>query len=323
MRLRLLVAIFVILASAGRINAQIQYPLETRNAALRYWIAFAEMQDVSTDKSTQELLEKTASGAAAWDEEKLAPILDANKKSIQMMQRATKLPECDWGLEYSQGPRASIAYAPRARALGRLNTLEGMRQLAAGDSQAAVNAWLAGVRFSEDLARGGSLIFALMAKATLLPNLRELTEATTSEKLSEAQKKQVSAAIRVLPEDGFDWGAAWGIEAATLEQFLHELQNARNPGATYEAAMKSPAPKQGLPPTAQDIHIYSDYMLAVQSALREPPEKAKILLDGLEPKRAALNEVEQNITPSPQKSNLTRIDVMTARTQLLQALAKK
>ena len=323
MRLRLLLAVFVNLAAATAITAQIHYPPETRNAALRYWMAFAEMQDVSADKATQELLEKTVSGEAAWDEKKLAPILDANKAAIAMMQRATKLPECDWGLEYREGPRASIAYAPRARALSRLNTLEGMRQLAAGDSQAAVSSWLAGVHFSQDLARGGSLIFTLMAKATLLPNLRELTEAAKSEKLTERQKKQVSAVIRALPEDGFDWGAAWGIESAGVVQFLNELQVASDPGAAYEAIMGSPAPKQGLPPTAQDIHIYRDYMLAVQSALREPPEKTKVLLAGLEPKRAALNEVEQNITPNPQKSNSTRIDIMAARTGLLQALAKR
>jgi hypothetical protein len=322
MRIRYLVALFM-LVYVGGISAQIQYPPATKNAALRYWMAFAEMQDVSIDKSTQELLEKTVSGEAAWDEKKLAPILDANKAAIQMMQRATKLPECDWGLEYSQGTRASIAYAPRARALSRLNTLEGMRQLAEGDSRSAVNTWLAGVRFSQDLARGGSLIFALMGTATLLPNLRELTEATRNGKLTEAQKKQVAAAIRALPEDGFDWGAAWGIESATVEQFLHELQTAPNPSAIYEAAMGSPAPKRGLPPTAQAIRIYNDYMLAVQSALREPPEKAKTLLDGLEPKLTALNEVERNITPNPQKLNLTRIDLMRARTELLQALARR
>jgi hypothetical protein len=310
-------------ASVGRVSAQIQYPPETSNAALRYWIAFAEMQDLSTEKSTQELLEKTLSGETQWDERKLAPILDANKTAIQMMQRATKLPECEWGLEYSQGPQASIAYVPRARALSRLNTLEGMRQLAAGDSQSAVNTWLSGVRFSQDLARGGFLIFALIAKATLLPNLQALMEAALNGRLTAAQQKQVLATIRALPEDGFDWGAAWGIESATLEQFLHELQTAPDPRVTYEETMGSAAPKHGLPPTAQDIHTYLAYMLAVQSALREPPEKAKTLLHGLESKRATLDDVEQSITPNPQKANLTRIDIMKARTELLQALAKK
>ena len=323
MRLRLLVLIFVMLASVGRVSAQIQYPSDTKNAALRYWIAFSEMQDTSADKSTQELLEKTLSGEAPWDEKELAPILDANKAAIDIMQRATKLPDCDWGLEYSQGPRASIAYAPRARALSRLNTLEGMRQLAAGDTQSAVNTWLAGVRFSQDLARGGSLIFTLMAKSALMPNLRALTEATLSAKLTGAQQEQVLTAIRALPEDGFDWGAAWGIESATVEQSLHELQTAADPSATYQALMGSPAPKHGLPPTAQDVRNYLVYMRAVQSALREPPENAKVQLESLESKRSALEDVEQNFIPNAQKSNLARIDIMKARSELLQALTKK
>ena len=109
-------------------RAQTKLPPETRNAALRYWLAFADLQDPSADKATQDLLEKTASGDAAWDETRLGPILDQNETAILEMQRATKLPECDWGLEF--GPTASIAYVPRSRVLARLNTLYGMRQLA-------------------------------------------------------------------------------------------------------------------------------------------------------------------------------------------------
>jgi hypothetical protein len=323
MRLRRVAIILVIMAGTGSLRAESKYPPETRNAALRYWMAFAEMQDTSADKTTQDLLEKTAAGEAPWDETKLASILDANADAIQMLQRATKLPECDWGLEYSRGPRASIAYAPRARALARLNTLEGMRQMAHADSQSAVNTWLAGVHFSQDLARGGTLIFALMAKSALLPNLRALTAASHSGQLNEAEKKQIVTAVRALPEDALDWGSAWGMESATVEQILQELQAAPNPSTAYEAIMGSPAPKQGLPPSAAEIQAYREYMLAVQAALREPPQKAKSLLESLEARRSNLGEVEQAMIPSTQKSNAARIEVMTARAALINALAAK
>ena len=322
MKFQRLAAALIMLASIWT-SAQAKYPQETKNAALRYWMAFAEMQDMAADKATQDLLEKTAAGEAAWDETKLAPILDANVDAIQIMQRATKLPECDWGLEYSRGPRASIAYAPRARVLARLNTLEGMRQMARGDSQSAVNAWLAGVHFSQDLARGGTLIFALMAKSAVLPNLRALTGAARNGQLNETERSKVLKAVRALPEDGLDWGSAWAMESATVEQILHELQTAANPSATYEATMGSPAPKQGLPPTAQEIQVYREYMLAVQAALREPPLKARSTLNELETKRRSLGEVEQEVTPSTQKSNAARIEIMTARAELLQALGAK
>jgi len=323
MRFRILAIILVLVAGAGRMRAGEKYPPETKNAALRYWMAFAEMQDSSADQATQELLEKTVTGKAAWDEAKLAPILDANSDAIQMMQRAAKLPDCDWGLEYSRGPRASIAYAPRARALARLNTLEGMRQMAKGDSQSAVNTWLAGIRFSQDLAHGGPLIFALMAKSALLPDLRALGDAARNGQMSETQKEQVFTVVKALPEDGLDWGSAWGIESTTVEQLLHELQTAPDPSAAYTAIMGDPAPKQGLPPTSQDVQEYREYMLAVQAALREPPMKAKTRLDDLQRRKDSLGEVEQNAIPNPQKSNAARIEIMTARAELMQALAAK
>ncbi len=86
--------------------------------------------------------------------------------------------------------------------------------------------------------------------------------------------------------------------------------------------MGSTAPAKGLPPSAQEIQEFEAYMRAVQSALKESPEKAKVRLEGLEAKRAALPEVEQQMIPNPQKSNQARIDIAQARAELLQALSK-
>jgi hypothetical protein len=178
MRQRLVLAIIFILMSTSMVPAQGKYPPQTRNAALRYWIAFAEMQDEPADKTTLLLIDKSSAGEATWDESKLGPILDANDGAIRTMQRATKLPECDWGLEYDRGVRAALPNLSRARVMARLNQLTGMREMAKGDSHAAVTTWLAGVRFSQHLAMGGPLIFALVAKSALLPNLRTLTSET-------------------------------------------------------------------------------------------------------------------------------------------------
>ncbi len=322
MKIKLLIFASLTFAFAVHANAQLPYPADTKNAALRYWIAFSEMKDVPADKATQDLLDKTLSAEALWDEKKIAPILDANKFAIDIMQRATKLPDCDWGIEYTQGINASIAYAPRARALSRLNTLEGMRQLAGGNTQSATDSWLAGVRFSQDLARGGSLIFALMAKNALLANLRALTLAAANGQLTVAERQQVITAVHALPEGAFDWSATWGVESATLEHFLHQLQSVSDPRGVYQQAMGSTAPEKGLPPSAQDIHDFETYMRAVQSALKESPEKSKASLEGLEAKRTALPEFEQQMIPNPQKSNQARIDIAQARAELLQALSK-
>src|SRR5713101_1320509 len=119
-------------------DAETKRPIETRNAALRYWMAFAELQDPPADNATADLLEKTAAGDAAWDEAKLGPILEKNEEAILAMQRASMLPEFDWGLEYERGPSAPIAYVPRARVLARLTTLYGVRLAANGKTEEAI-----------------------------------------------------------------------------------------------------------------------------------------------------------------------------------------
>src|SRR5437879_10793500 len=220
---RLKVAAVFVLISAVAGWGQTKLPPETKNAALRYWLAFADLQDLPTDKATGELLEKTAAGEAAWDEAKLGPILDKNETAIWRMQRATKLPECDWGLEYDLGPRASIAYVPKARVLARLNTLDGMRLAAKGESQKAVETWLAGIRFSQHLTKGGTLIFSLVAKMGLISNFHALTQAAQSGALSGGQKKQIEAGVRALPETGLDWGEALGYEEGRLNVGVREV----------------------------------------------------------------------------------------------------
>jgi len=55
------------------------------------------MQDSLADMPTQKLIEKTVAGETAWSEMTLGSILDTNAEAIRTMQRATKLPECDWG----------------------------------------------------------------------------------------------------------------------------------------------------------------------------------------------------------------------------------
>jgi len=72
-----------------------------------------------------------------------------------------------------------------------------------------------------------------------------------------------------------------------------------------------------------EVQAYRDYMAAVQAALRESPAEAKTLLDGLEPKRHSLGEIEQALIPNPQSLNAARSEVISARAELMQALVSK
>jgi len=307
-------------------SAQTRLPRETRNAALRYWFAFAEMQDPPSDKATAELLEKTAAGEAPWDEAKLGPILDRNEPAILMMQRATKLPECDWGLEYSQGARGSVAYAPKARVLARLNTLYGMRLLSRGDAQGAVDTWLAGVRFSQHVTEGGPLIFPLIGRAVLLPDLHALAQAAQHGLLSAAQKKQIESVVRAIPETGFDWSKAVRMEEAGLEAEVHGWALSSNPYAYYQESWGYGTARAGLSkenftvPKESDLESLRKYMNGSAEALRLPPDSARERLQALEPIRKALHPALQEMAPSLLHANEARTEIQAARQTLLQAM---
>jgi len=290
------------------------------------------MDELPKDAATQKVLQETLNGQANWNEKALGSILDDwnTADAIGKMQRATKLPECDWGFEYDRLhrlPEPQVALFMRAKRLAELNALYGIRKMANGESQEAVNAWLAGIRFSQDLARGGTVIFVLVANRIMLPDLRALNGTIRKGQLSETQKREVYATVGALPEDALDWIGAWTFEVSTGGDFLQKLATSKNPRAIWkDTGMPVPkgkrAKKFGFPPTALDIQAYREYVLAVQAALREPPEKAKTLLHDLEPKLLALGAVEQGFIPGPQALNNARAEAWTARADLMQALSK-
>lgn len=315
---RFLMALICAALFSNFVASQVVSPRETRNAALRYWIAFADLQDHPTDKQTQDLLEKTANGDAAWDETRLGPVLDANETAILEMQRATVLPECDWGLEYSLGPRASIAPVVKARVMARLNTLYGVRMAARGEMQQAMDAWLSGIRFSRHMASGGSLIFALIAKMSLVSNMKELQLVAQSGKLSPSQRAEAVAVLRDLPVAGLDWSNALSFEAASLAVALEELK--KEPSAYYEKLTGKPAPQSFTAPTAAEIKAYRAWMFAVQEALQKSPQQTERELGKLESEKAALHIFFRETSPSFRKLNDARKDVEFARQAALKAL---
>ena len=320
---KLLLTCLLFASVGGTTSAQAKRPVETRNAALRYWLAFAELQDPPGDKATTDLLEKTAAGEAAWDESKLGPIVDKNEDAILAMQRATKLPECDWGLEYQRGPRASIAYVPRARVLARLNTLYGMRLAAKGKTQEAIDTWMAGMRFSQHVARGGTLIFALVGKMTLVSNLQALTRSARSDNWSDAERSEVRKAVNALPETGFDWSEALWYEQDPLDVAIKEMGEAKSPRAYYEEMMGKTAPGIFDLPTAAEVAAFHNLMGAAGAALRIPPEQAQDRLRALQESVKTLHPFYRETTPSFTRINDARTEVRAAREEMLRALGSR
>jgi hypothetical protein len=304
-KFRLLATIMAVLASAHTARAQAMFPPETDNAALRYWSALVEVREPPDDDATRHLFGETTAGRVAWDETKLGPILDFNLDALRTMQQATKLPVCNWGFDYRHGARMPVEFGMRARLLSDLNALQGIREMAHGDSRTAVDTWLAGVHFGRDMSRSGPVIAALIAHAIILDNLHRLRDSAQQGKLNEEQKTELSVFIKTMPEDGFDWGAAWAVEFAIGDQFLQKSRTADKPESDDK------------------IRTYEEYMLAAQAALRESPADAKSRIADLESRLRRLGKVEQNLIPSLRVSNEARIRLATAHEELLRALTTK
>lgn len=271
--------------------AHAQQP-QTLNAAVRYWTAFALLEDPPANTGATALLVRVAEGTAPWDEAQLGPILDANAQAIAIMDRASTLRSCDWGVEYELGANAPIPHLARARVLGRLSVVSGMRLAARGQTSEAVDRWLAAIRFSQHLAQGGTLISLLSAQSILVPTLRALANETP--RLSANSRASVAAAVRMLPDTAFDWPDAMRREESALATNVR-LKLAPNV-------------------TAQDLGVLRTAMPRISDALQMPPELARRALAGIN-----LGSLPY---PSPVKVNDQREVIRAARQRVLEAVVR-
>jgi len=117
------------------------------------------------------------------------------------------LSSCDWGLDYGLGDNVPGEYARKALVLGRLNILYVMNLYHSGDKDGAIRALAAGLRFSHDVANGGSLFATLVAKDLLVSHLIAAGDGFRMGQLSAPQRSQLKNAVTALG-DGLDWPSA-------------------------------------------------------------------------------------------------------------------
>ncbi|MGA9977963.1 MAG: hypothetical protein WBQ08_04955 [Candidatus Sulfotelmatobacter sp.] len=199
------VLIFAVLL-AGTAFAQ-QKPSLGDNAALRYYAAFAQMQDYGITDAEVKKLNGILDGPVPYDDSQYKDLVEKNKPALETMARGAALPKCDWGLDYI-GEDTPVDYARSALALGRLNVLYAFHLLIAGDKDGAVSAIKAGLRFSQDVANGGSLFATLAAKSLLVTHLRAIAFVLHTEELSAPQRSALQKAVARLGPDSLDWPSA-------------------------------------------------------------------------------------------------------------------
>jgi hypothetical protein len=198
--------ILIVLVSAVSGFAQRNVSLGD-NRALRYWSAYSEIQDSAvTDQQAKEL-NAILDGTAPYDDSKYKELLEKNALALDIMARGTSLPNCDWGLDYGLGDDVPGDYVKKALVLGRLNVLYAFHLFIVGNREQGVRALVAGLRFSHDVASGGSLFATLIAKDLIVTHLRAVGDALHLEQLSAAQRLRLQQALRRLGE-GLDWRTA-------------------------------------------------------------------------------------------------------------------
>ncbi|HLJ87139.1 MAG TPA: hypothetical protein VKZ53_09970 [Candidatus Angelobacter sp.] len=316
----ILIAIAALLAIGAQAQ-QINLP-QNRNAALAYWMAFANLNDQPTDEKTTKLIDSVLAGSAEWDDANLGPLVHQNEYALTLLHRATQLPDCDWGLDYSQGQATDLGHLPKARALARLNTLLAYRQMAKGDNTGAVETLLSGLRFAQDMSRGTSLIGALSAKTTLLADLRLLTKAVESGSPSSSSLAKIGAALKAEPVEGLDWISSIKFEIwadkdalksfveATPGEFSSQFRSSfgRDPGAVTQ-------------PTAADLAKFQTTMNDVADAFRLPTGQTAERIEQIQSKVRQMHQAAQDIVPNYLRTNEVRRQIAAERDALVKALA--
>jgi len=186
------------------------------NAALRYWAAFSQLQDAAiTDEQAREL-ESVLDKMGPFDISRYNDLIQKNTPALEIMARGTALPHCDWGLDYGLGENLPVDYARKALVLGRLNILYVMHLYHSGNRDGAIDALAAGMRFSQDVANGGSFFATLVAKDLLVTHFIAASDALRMGSLSPAQRSRLQNAVTAVG-NGLDWPAAAKRDLESLE----------------------------------------------------------------------------------------------------------
>lgn len=179
-----------------------------QNAALRYWSAFAEMQDSAISDQQAKELSTILDGTAPYQDLKYYELVEKNRAAVETMARGTAIPNCNWGVDYALGQDAPVEYVRKGLTLGRLNVLYAFHLGINGDKDGAVRTIAAGVRFSRDVANGGTLFATLVAKNLLATHIRAMAFMLHVQQLSPQQKSTFQKALDQLGPDGLDWQSA-------------------------------------------------------------------------------------------------------------------
>ncbi len=217
MKIPYLVPLIVLIATLGGDSVGAEQKIKLGdNAALRYWSAFAQMQDAAITTQQGRELSGILDGTAQYDDLKYKDLIEKNEAALETMGRGTSLANCDWGLDYDLGSETPITYVGKSAALARLNVLYAFHLQSIGDREGELRTLVAGLRFSHDIANGGSLLATLIAKDGFTKHLKAIEFVMQKEGLSSMQRSRLQNALSRFGADPLDWNSAIKLEMEVL-----------------------------------------------------------------------------------------------------------
>jgi hypothetical protein len=255
------------------------------NAALRYWAAFSEMQDAGISAQQAKELNSILEGTAPYKDASYRDLIERNALALNVMARGTKLASCDWGLDYELRDQTPVEYVRKSLELGRLNILYAFHLSINGDKDGSVRALAAGVRFSRDVAAGGSLFATLVAKDLLANHFRVIeTLSHLGQQFSPSQRLQLQRAVTELGASSLDWQAAIRRELKALDRpdWQSSLRSInRNYAAALNDSSLLPALEQTIanaPPALRELIPNSRRVLEEKQNLDNQLQRIRLVL---------------------------------------------
>ncbi len=254
------------------------------NSALRYWAAFGQMQDAAITPDQAKEINGALDGSLPYDDSKFKAIVEKNRPALEIMQSGTAIPNCDWGLDYKRGPDEPVDYVRKALALGRLNVLYAFHQSVAGDKDGTVKTLVTGLRFSRDVANGGTLFATLVAKDLLTTHFRAIEFVLKTDGLSSPQRLELQKALTQLSRTQLDWRSAIQRELG-IDRKLAAQPSLQRVSQAYVGALDNPS---ALPQVQQLI-------AALPQPLRELIPNPKRVVEEKEDFGAKLERVQSAV----------------------------
>ncbi len=112
------------------------YPPDPDNAALLYYQSYIAYE--KADDTMEDMVADLSRGKIEPNE-RIKKYIESCRKAIDLAEAATEIPNCNWGLKYSDGLSIQLAHVAQTRKLVFLITAEARILAAEGDYRQALN----------------------------------------------------------------------------------------------------------------------------------------------------------------------------------------